>query len=152
MESGSIGGRSRRVLGAGLTVIGASFLVLFVPIIVYAFVLAFQVRGIPDQSAINHFAATISPAWMPWLERLLTLLLAFRVVRRNDAAGAIDGLLVGAVAGLLSLAVILTFGGKLGVGSVLPVLVLVGLGWLGGLVGQRMSRTSSTRPEASGPV
>jgi hypothetical protein len=139
VDKGSIGIRSRRVLIAGLAVIALSFLVLFVPIIVYAFVLAFRARGVPDQAAINHFAKTISPALMPWLERLATLFLAFRLVRRTEAARAVDGLFVGILAGLLGLAVTLVFGGRFGVGSLLPVLVVAALGWLGGFVGQRMS-------------
>jgi hypothetical protein len=135
----SLGIRSRRVLCAAFAVIALSFLLLFVPIIIYAFVLAFRARGAPDQAAINHFAAIVSPALMPWLERLLTLLLAFWVVRRTEAARAADGLFVGVVAGLLSLAVMLAFGGQLAVRSLLLSMVVVGLGWLGGFVGQRMS-------------
>jgi hypothetical protein len=142
VDKGSPGTRWRRILSAGFAVIALSFIVLFVPIIIYAFVLAFQARGVPDQAAINHFAATISPALMPWLERLLTLLMGFWVVRRSEAARATDGLFVGIVAGLLGLAVTLAFGRQLGVSSLLPLLVMVGLGWLGGFVGQRMSPTS----------
>jgi hypothetical protein len=69
--------RWRRVLGTALAVIGLSFRLLFVPFIVYAFVLAVRALGTPDQAAINGFAATISPALMPWLERVLTPVLAF---------------------------------------------------------------------------
>jgi hypothetical protein len=136
-----MGIRLRRVLSAAFAVIALSFLLLFVPIIIYAFVLAFRARGAPDQAAINHFAAMISPALMPWLERLLTLFLAFRVVRRTEAARAADGLFVGVLSGLLSLAVMLAFGGRLTVRSLLLFLVVVGVGWLGGFVGQKMSPT-----------
>lgn len=139
MDKGTPGFRLRRILSAAFAVIALSFLVLFVPIVIYAFVLAFAARGAPDQTAINHFAATISPALMPWLERLLTLLLAFWVVRGTEPPRAADGLFVGVLAGLLGLAVTLAFGGHLGVSSLLPLFVLVGLGWLGGFVGQRMS-------------
>jgi hypothetical protein len=135
----SVGIRFRRAVSAAFAVIALSFLLLFVPIIVYAFVLAFRARGAPDQAAINDFAAMISPALMPWLERLLTLLLAFWVVRRNGAARAADGLFAGVLAGVLGLAVTLAFGGQLGVRILLLFLVLVGLGWLGGFVGQTMS-------------
>jgi len=131
--------RLRRVLGAAFAVVVLSFLVLFVPIIIYAFVLAFRARGAPDQAAINHFAAAISPALMPWLESLLTLLLAFWVVRRTEAAHAVDGLFLGVVSGLLSLAVMLAFGGRLAARGLLLFLVLAGLGLLGGFIGQRMS-------------
>jgi hypothetical protein len=130
------------VLGAALAVIGLSFLLLFVPIIIFAFVLAFQVRGAPDQAAINHFAATISPALMPWLERVLTPVLAFWVVRRAEEARALDGFVVGFLAALLGLSVTLAFGGNVGARSIVSFLILVGLGWFGGLVGQRMSSRS----------
>lgn len=153
MGEESPGIRVRRIVGAGLAVIGSSFLVLFVPIIIYAFVLAFQARGVPDQAAINHFAATISPAAMPWLERILTSLLAFRVVRRAEAARAIDGLFVGMVSGLLGIAVTLVFGGRLGISSLLSALVLAGLGWVGGFAGQRMrpsGKVSETPADAPG--
>jgi hypothetical protein len=140
MDERSSGVRVRRVLGAGLAVIGVSFLVLFVPILVYAFVLAFQVRGAPDQAAINTFAATISPALMPWLVRALTLFLGYRVVRRSDAPRAVDGLLVGVVAGLLNLLVTLVFGGHLDARNLLLFLVVVGLGWLGGFIATWQAR------------
>jgi hypothetical protein len=139
VDQRSSGTRLRRVLIAGFAVTASSFLLLFVPVIIYAFVLAIQARGAPDQAAINHFAATMSPALMPWFERLLTLLVAFWVVRRNEEARASDGLLVGVLSGLLALAVTLAFGGRLSFGSLLVILVLVALGWLGGFVGKRLS-------------
>jgi hypothetical protein len=130
------------VLGAGIGVIAGSFLLLFIPIIVYAFVLAIRALGAPDQAAINHFAATLSPALMPWLERVLTPILAYWVVRRTEEARAIDGLAVGLLAALLGLGVTLAFGGSLAARSVVSFLILVGLGWLGGLVGQRFPARS----------
>jgi hypothetical protein len=139
VEARSSGIQVRRVLIAALAVIVVSFVLLFVPIIVYAFVLAFRARGAPDQAAINHFAAVLSPALMPWLVRLLTLLLAFWVVWRTEAAHAVDGAVVGVLAGLLNLAVMLTFGGRLAARNLVLFLVVVGLGWLGGLVGRKLS-------------
>jgi hypothetical protein len=126
-----------RVLGAAVAVVAMSFLILMVIVTGYAFVLAFQVRGAPDQNAINHFAARISPKWMPWLEMLLTLVAAFIVARRAGMAGIIHGLFIGILAGLLSLAVILAFGGQLGLHNLVFLLTVVGLGWLGGFVGQK---------------
>lgn len=138
VDHGSKGIRVRRVLVAGLAAIAGSFLLLFVPIIGYAFVLAFQARGYPDQAAINHFAAAVSPVWMPWLERILTPVLAFWVVRRNAQARAVDGLAVGLLAGVLGLGVTLAFGGGLAAPGVISFLILLGLGWLGGLVGRKV--------------
>ena len=131
-----------RILGAALAVIALSFLILTVIITVYAFLLAFQARGAPDQTAINHFAARVSPKLIPWLEMLLTLLVAIRVARRTEQASIIDGLFIGILAGLLSLTVILAFHGRLGLHTLLFSLIVVGLGWLGGFVGQK--RTGRT--------
>jgi hypothetical protein len=129
--------RSRRVLGAAFAVIALSFLIPIVIVAVYAFVLAFQARSAPNHTAINHFAASVSPKLMPWLEMVLTLLLAFRVARRTEGAGVTSGLIVGILAGLLSLAVTLAFEGRLGLHNSLFLLIVVALGWLGGFIGQK---------------
>jgi hypothetical protein len=134
--------RARRVLGGAFAVIALSFLALFVPIIVYAFTLAVRARGVPDQTEINTFAGILSPTWMPWMERVLTIVVAFWVVRRATAARSVDGLFIGLIAGLLSVGVTLAFGGVLAVSSVVVVVVLAGLGWLGGFVGTKLSARS----------
>jgi len=126
-----------RILIAAVAVIAVSFLLLMVIITGYAFVLAFQVRGAPDQNAINHFAAKVSPKLMPWLEMLLTLVVTFIVARRAETASIVHGLFIGILAGLLSLAVILAFGGQLGLHNLVFLLTIVGLGWLGSFVGQK---------------
>ena len=131
-----------RILGAALAVIALSFLILTVIITVYAFLLAFQARGAPDQTAINHFAARVSPKLIPWLEMLLTLLVAIMVARRTEQASIIDGLFIGILAGLLGMAVTLALGGRLGLHNLVFFLIVVGLGWLGGFVGQK--RTGRT--------
>jgi hypothetical protein len=125
-----------RVLGAAAAVLVLSFLVLMGIVAAYAFVLAFQARGVPDQTAINHFAATISPRMMPWLEALLTFLMAWRVNRVTDASKA-DGVFVGVLSGLLSTTIVLAFGGPFNLGRLVVFLALTALGWLGGLAGQR---------------
>jgi uncharacterized membrane protein YeaQ/YmgE (transglycosylase-associated protein family) len=131
-----------RILGAAFAVIALSFLSLMVVVTVYALLLAIKARGAPDQTAINHFAASVSPKLMPWLEMLLTLIVAHRVARRAQKAGIMRGLLIGVLAALLSLAVTLAFGARPGLHSLLFFLAVVGLGWLGGFVGQK--RTAET--------
>jgi hypothetical protein len=126
-----------RVLGAAIAVIAVSFLILIVVVTVYAFFLAFQARGAPDQNAINHFAARVSPKLMPWLEMLLTLVVALIVARRAESASIVHGLFIGILAGLLSLVVVLAFGGQPGLHNLVFLLTIVGLGWLGGCVGQK---------------
>jgi hypothetical protein len=127
-----------RVLGAAAAVIVLSFLVLTAIVAAYAFVLAFQARGAPDQIAINRFATTISPGTMPWLEALLTFLVAWRISRVTGAS-KVDGVLVGVLSGLLSIAIVLAFGGHLTLRSLVVFLALATLGWLGGLAGRRWS-------------
>jgi hypothetical protein len=126
-----------RVLSAALAVIALSMLLLTVIVAVYAFVLAFQARGAPDQSAISHFAARVSPKLMPWLEVSLTFFAAVIVARRAEKARATHGLFLGILAGLLSLAVPLAFAGRLGLRNWVLFLIIVGLGWVGGLVAQK---------------
>ena len=131
-----------RVLSAALAVVALSFLILTVIVAVYAFGLAFQARGAPDQTAISHFAARVSPKVMPWLEVVLTFLAAVVVGRRTERASAIHGLFIGILAGLLSLAVPLAFAGRLELRNLVLFLIIVGLGWVGGFVGQK--RTDRT--------
>lgn len=131
-----------RIISAALGVVALSFFILTVITAVYAFILAFQARGAPDQTAISHFAAWVNPKLMPWLEGFLTFLGAVWITRRTREATAIDGLFIGILAGLLSFAVILAFGGRVGLRALLIFLAVVGLGWLGGFVGQK--RTGKT--------
>ena len=124
----------RRVLGAALAVIALSFLVPILVTTVYAFSLAFQARGAPDQASINHFAARITPQLMPWLEMLFTLLMAFRVARKTAGAAILSGLTVGVLAGLFSLALTLAFSGHPGWSAALALLTTAALGCLGGFL------------------
>ena len=126
-----------RILIAAVAVIAVSFLILMVIVTVYTFVMAFQVRGAPDQNAINHFAARVSPKLMPWLEMFLTLVASLIIARRAGTASILYGLFIGILAGLLSLAVTLAFGGRLGLHSLVFFLTVVGLGLLGGFVGHK---------------
>jgi hypothetical protein len=126
-----------RILIAAVAIIAVSFLILMVIVTGYAFVLAIQVRGAPDQNAINHFAARVSPKLMPWLEMFLTLVVSLIIARRAGTASILHGLFIGILAGLLSLVVTLAFGGWLGLHSLVFFLTVVGMGLLGGFVGQK---------------
>ena len=129
--------RWRPVIGAVFAVIVVSFLIPITIVTGYAFVLAFQARGAPDQTAIHHFAASVSRKLMPWIEALLTFLFAIKVARNVKEARMLNGLAVGILSGLLSSAVILFFGGRIGSHTIVLLLVLVALGWTGGFIGQK---------------
>ena len=126
-----------RLLGAALAVIALSIAILMIVVTGYATVLAFQARGSPDQSAINRFAAGVSPQVMPWLECILTFVLSFGVFRRTKEFRAMHGLLLGILAGLFGLVVVLCVRGHLGLRGYGILILMVALGWLGGLCAQK---------------
>jgi putative membrane protein (TIGR04086 family) len=74
---------------------------------------------------------------MPWLEMLLTLVAALCVARRAEKARIMHGLFIGILTGLLSLAVTLAFGGRIGLHNLYFFLLVVALGWLGGFLGRK---------------
>jgi hypothetical protein len=129
MNSSILRLRWLRILGAALAVVAFSFVALLV--------LACQARGAPDQSAINRFAAQISPRLMPWLECLLALILAFTIGRKTHECSTIQGLLVGILAGMLGLAVALIFRGHLSSSAIVFSFGVAGAGCIGGLLGKK---------------
>jgi hypothetical protein len=126
-----------RVLAVAISVIALSFVVLLIITTGYAFVLAYQVRGTPDQSAIGRFAAQISPGLMPWLECMLALILSFRVGRKSDESSTTQGILIGTLAGILGLAVALFFRGHISSSSLLFSIGVAAAGCIGGLFGEK---------------
>lgn len=126
-----------RVVGSAVSVVFLSFLITCIPIMGYAFYLAFQTRGAPDQAAINHFAKTASPKLIPLLEMILTFALALRAVRSAQEIPATAGIAIGMSSGLLSLGFALMFGARLGLHSLTFFSAVVLLGWMGAYVGKR---------------
>jgi hypothetical protein len=126
-----------RLLGAALSVIALSFAILMVVTAGYAAGLAFQARGSPDQNAISHFAAGMSPRVMPWLECALTFVVAFGAFRRTKEFRASQGLLLGVLAGLLALVVVICIRGHVTLRGLVIFLLMAVLGWIGGLCAQR---------------
>ncbi len=126
-----------QIFGAALAVIASSFIALMAVTVGYAFVLAYQARGAPDQGAINHFAAGISPILMPWLECFLALILSFAIGRKTAGRSTTQGLLIGILAGMLGLAVARFFRGHFGTSSAMFSLGVAGAGYLGGLLGEK---------------
>jgi len=126
-----------RIFGVALAVILASFFIVTAITTVYAFILAFQARGTPDQAVISQFAAKISRWLIPFLEILLTLLSSAFIVRRTDKTNIIHGLLIGALVGTLNLVVTRIFFNHLSFDSLIVFLITLGLGWFGGFIGQK---------------
>jgi hypothetical protein len=83
------------VVGAFVLTIGITF--------VYAFRLAFAVRGAPNQGKIRAFAASAGPAWGPWLRVVLVFALAAWIARSSKSL-VVEAATVGVVAALVGLA------------------------------------------------
>jgi len=103
----------------------------------YAFVLAFEAHGKPDQVTISHFAATISRWMMPLLEMFFTFVIALISTKKTENNISIHGLLIGILAGLLSTVMEIGFGGQLNYRIYIFFFIIVGLGFIGGIISQR---------------
>lgn len=126
-----------RILSAALAVIAFSLVAVMIVTAGYAFLLAYQARGAPDQSAINRFAAEISPVFVPWLECFLALILSFTIGRKTDGCSTTQGFFIGILAGMLGLAVARFFRGHLSPSSVIFSFGVVGAGYIGGWLGEK---------------
>ena len=91
-----------RCSAAGLAAFAGAFALTAVAVFVYAFRLAFEVRGAPDQASIQAFARSVEPTWGPCLRVILAFAVAAWVGRSSKsplAEGAVVGL-TAAIAGL----------------------------------------------------
>jgi hypothetical protein len=107
---------------------------------VYAAYLAIQARGQPDMKLINRFAAQIAPWAASALTIVLTALGAFWVARSAPARAQLHGTLIGVVAALLSLLPSLISSRGLTPIALLAAALIVGAGWVGGLIASRSGR------------
>ena len=88
---------------AALGAVGGAFVLTIAIVFAYAFRLAFAVRGAPDQGKIRAFAASVGPAWGPWLRIVLVFALAAWIARSSKSLLA-EAATVGVVAALVGLA------------------------------------------------
>ena len=127
------------IILSGLLAFGVSMAVIAAAIAVYAFVLAMQVRGAPDQNKIAAFTNSVIPFLAPLALSLLVVLAARIVVRRAKSTHLWHGLLVGVAATLPTLIFIRRPGLADAVGLLLPL--------AGGLLGAFWAVRSSTAKE-----
>ena len=126
-----------RVVVSSFLIIVLSFLVVTIITAGYAFVLAFEAHGRPDQATISHFAAMISRWLMPLLEIIITFVIAFISTKKTLNNISIHGLLIGILAGFLGTMMKIGFGGQLNYHTYIFFLILAGLGFIGGYFNQR---------------
>ena len=118
-----------RLMLAALAVYGVSLIIIFGVIFVYAFALGFQARGAPDLDQIQSFANQVGPLGGRIGTALLTLVVAVWLGRRVRPMAPVHGLLLGLIVGLIPLVFNLT------PASVGGAALTIGLGWLGGVLG-----------------
>ena len=134
------------VVASSLAVVVASFLVVTLATTGYAFFLAFEAHGKPDQQAIGHFAGTISRWLMPLSEMLFTFLVAMIATKKIQMVTSVHGILVGIFAGCLATVLGLGFGAQLDLRMCGSFVLLVGVGFAGGYLGQRQLAKSMSSP------
>ena len=122
-----------RILVAGIGTSVAVFLVITLAATGYAFKLAFEVRGAPDQARIGQFAAHLGRSYWWVLQILLTVPAAAWAVRRIQKSPELHGVLVGLVAAAAGLAISFT----VSVRTIAAFALTVGAGWLGGAMAAR---------------
>ncbi len=126
-----------RTIGIAFAIIAISFLILIIITTGYAFILAFEVRGKPDQVAISQFSASIAPWLLPLLEIVLTFLGALIIPKKSDKNISVNGLILGIMVMLLSVTMKIGFGGHFNYIYFICLLMIIGSGFLGGFVRQK---------------
>jgi len=123
-----------RIIVAGIGTSVAVFLVITLAATGYAFKLAFEVRGAPDQARIGQFAAHLGRSYWWVLQILLTVPAAVWAVQKVQRSHQLHGVLVGLVAAAAGFAI----GSTLSVRTLAAFALTVGAGWLGGAVAARL--------------
>ena len=121
-----------RIILVALGVILASYLAALLVVTIYAFKLAFEVLGSPDQARIGKFAGQVSP----WITQVLTVILTFVAAwwmgRKHKAATTMHGFITGIMVSLLGISMSIPFGGSVGSADVLWCAMVIASGWAGG--------------------
>jgi hypothetical protein len=121
-----------RIILIALAVVALSLLIVTLIVTGYAFVLAFQARGAPDQERIGQFGEWIGSWLTPALQVLLTYLGALWVRRKVPAASGSAGLVLGAAVVLLAVAGQLVFGWSFKIIDIFYFGIILLAGWRGG--------------------
>ena len=118
----------RRILVAGIGTYVAVLLVITLVVTGYAFKLAFEVRGAPDQTRIGQFGEYLGRSCWWILQILLTVPAAAWAVRRVESSHQLHGVLIGLVVAATGLAM----GFTMSIKTIAEFALTVGAGWLGG--------------------
>ena len=117
-----------RILVAGIGTSVAVLLVITLVVTGYAFKLAFEVRGAPDQTRIGQFAGYLGRSFWWVLQILLTVPAAAWAVRKVKRSHQLHGVLVGLVVAVTGFVMGFTMSFR----TIAEFALTVGAGWLGG--------------------
>jgi hypothetical protein len=135
--------RLGRIVIAGILVPISTILLITLLVTVYAFILAFEARGAPDQARLTLFAGDMGRTYGWLLQILLVIPVALWGLRKVRDKLPLHGMLIGFLAALLGIVMSLT----LSVRTVGEFALTVGAGWLAGVLVMR--RRNNQLPETS---
>ena len=117
-----------RILVAGMGTYAGVLLVITLVVTGYAFKLAFEVRGAPDQTRIGQFAEYLGRSFWWVLQILLTVPAAAWAVQKVQRSHQLHGVLIGLVVAVTGL----VMGFTMSIRTVVEFALTVVAGWLGG--------------------
>lgn len=121
-----------RVTLSTLSVYIFSFLLMMVIVIGYATYLGFQARGMPNPDQIQQFANQYAPLLGMYGLIPFTFLAAWRMASKIETAPQIHGVVLGVLVSVLNVLI-----SGLSVNIILPIILIIGGGWLGSNLGTR---------------
>lgn len=116
-----------RILLAGIGVPLAGLLIVTLMATGYAFKLAFEVQGAPDQARIGQFAEHLGRSYWWVLQILLTVPAAAWAVQKVQGSHQLQGVLIGLVVAATGFVMSFT----MSVRTIAECALTVGAGWLG---------------------
>jgi hypothetical protein len=123
-----------RVVSTVLITFTLSYLSLILVTTAYAFILAFQVRGKPDQVAIGQFAESVSKWLMPLFEIIFTFIFTIIASKKIENNLPINGLVIGFLVGIIGILLKIFYGGMPNIYWIVLFLIISVSGYLGGLL------------------
>ena len=135
-----------RIVLVGIGIPAAALLLHTLVVTGYAFKLAFEARGAPDQIRIAQFAEYLGRFYWSVLVILATVPATSWAIRRVPASHALHGACIGVVVGGVGL----LLGFTVSVRTIVELVLTVGAGWLGGVLAARACRDQTSGRSAHG--
>jgi hypothetical protein len=129
-----------RIVLVGIAVPCAILFLITLVVTGFAFTLAFEARGAPDQIRIGQFAEYLGRSYWSVLAILATVLATRWAARKIPASRALHGALIGVVVGGVGF----LLGATMSVRTIVEFVLTVAAGWLGGVLAARASRDQAS--------